>query len=505
MPRNSRGTPKVPYPPYTLDTLLIPTSPPAPQSFLTHPSTAIQDPARPAMATFALAMPVELLHQICEDLNKPDLKNCRLVCRYFRSTAEKFLFRHILLRRNVESFMRLRLIADHPEIRNHVKSLCYDPRLFPTSQLWEDFEEWNRAVHGRGHATMSFIQEYADKAERKKLQAHYQRYCALFHSDTPMQGHEVETQDLINGFAKLPRLKEICFIFQEEFRPSKFCQLSPITQETLIWPEPVHGWLHGKNLTALLEAAHAAQTLFKSIKALGVPWSVFQQSEEVSSMMASATKACQHLAIDVDPDDDPESGRGSGRGNLAKMISSSASLRTLEVSLGHLGNQRQGKWKSDAELSEIVDPKVHWPYLKRLKLQGLVATDVSLKNLLTHHSTTLRSLDLIHFQLEPYQLDGKEYHGSWIEIIVFLESSLSLDNVRLDGQLSNGRDELWWAEDCGDSDSRFRCPQKGPYLNHLIERFIVEGGTCPLPFPHDPDRPANWQHLTDFTWRSRRR
>ena len=474
----------------------------APQSYEFHPSTAIQAPPRPAMATLVIAIPVELLHQICQNLSQRDLKSCRLVCRYFRFTAEKLLFSHILLRRNVESFTRLRLIADHPEIRNHVQSLCYDPRLFPNSPIWEDFEKWNSAVNGHGHFTISFIQEYADKAERQKLQAHYQRYCALVHSDVPMKNYDVETQDLVNGFARLPHLKEVCFIFTEEDRPSRFRRLSSITQETLIWPDPVHGWLHGKKFAALLEAAHAVQISLKSIKAYGVPWSVFQQSVEVSSRIASATKACEHLAIDVDPNDDPRNGKGSGRENLANMISSSASLHTLEISLGHLGYQGRGNPRLDAKLSEIVDPKLYWPYLKRLKLQALAATDMSLKSLLTHHSRTLRSLDLVHFRLEPYQLDGKKYHGSWIEIIVFLESSLSLNNVRLDGQLSNGVDELWWTEDCGDSDSMFGCPDKGPSLNHLIGRFIVEGGTCPLPFPHDPDKPADWKHLTDFTWNS---
>ena len=266
------------------------------------------------MAALALAMPVEMFHQICENLTQPDLKSCHLVCRHFRFTAEKFLFRHILLRRNAESFMRLRLIANHPEIRNHVRSLCYDPRLFRSSRLCESFEKWNSAVlgHEPDHATLHIIQEYADKAERKELQAHYQRYCALVYSDVPMQNYEIETQDLISGFARLPHLRDVCFIFKEEYCPSRFRQLSSITQETLIWPDSVHGWLHGKQFTALLEAAHASQISLKSIKAFGVPWSVILQSEEFSSMMTSATKACQHLAIDVDSSDDkPENGRGN--------------------------------------------------------------------------------------------------------------------------------------------------------------------------------------------------
>ena len=402
--------------------------------------------------------------------------------------------------------MRLRLIADHPEIRNHVKSLCYDPRLFLNSGLCEDLKRWNSAVcrHEYDYTTYPFIREYADKAERKTLQAHYERYCTLVRSDEPMQDHEVETQELISGFTRLPHFREVCFIFHEERCPLSFRRLSSIIQETLICPKSVHGWLDGEKFTALLEAAHAAQIPLKSVKAFGVPWSVFQQSKETSSMMASATKACQHLAIDVDPYDDPGDGIGDGRGSLANVISSSTSLHTLEISLGQL---KQCPWDEKnlvATLSEIIDPQIHWPYLKRLKLQALAATDVRLKNLLTRHTTTLRSLELVHFKLEPYQLDGKDCHGSWIEIIVFLEGSLSLESVRLEGELSNGSDEWWWAYDSGDSDSRYGYPQKGPSLNHRIKTFIVEGGQCPLPFPHAPDRLADWKHLTDYSWTSSR-
>ena len=184
------------------------------------------------------------------------------------------------------------------------------------------------------------------------------------------------------------------------------------------------------------------------------------------------------------------------------MISSSSSLHTLEISLGYVRNRRWGDRRLAAKLSEVVDPKNCWPYLKRLKLQAFASTDLHLKGLLTRHTSTLRSLELTHFTLEPYQRDGKKYYGSWIDIIVFLESSLNLESVRLDGELCNGSDEIWCAHDPGDFDSTyFHCPPNRPNLNQRIKDFIVEGGTRPLPFPHAPDKPSDWEHLTDFSWR----
>ena len=445
------------------------------------------------MAALALAMPVELLLQICEDLNQRDLKSCRLVCTHVRFTAEKLLFRYLLLRRNPESFVRLRLIADHPEISNHVRSLCYDPRLF-SSPFYKDCETWYSAALGHEHWTHFAVMDYAPKLGRKDLEAHYERYCAVYHSDQLTQKYDVKTQDLMSGVARLPQLRDVYFLFDEVSGDSEFHQMSSITQETLIMPDSVCGWLHGKQFTALMEAAYAAQTPLKTINAVGVPWSIFQQSKIISSMMASATEACQHLTIKMDADDDPEKG-GTG---LAKMVSSSSSFRTLDISLGYFTEVK----KPAVNLSEIIDPKIRWPYLRRLNLRCFTATDVSLKNLLTSHITTLRSLELAYIKLEPYQSDGKEYYGSWIEITVFLESSLSLESVRLDGFLSNESGEMWSVRhprDCCFAQTRPDLIQ-GPCLKDRIERFIVDGGTCPLPMPHAPDRPEDWEHFTDSSF-----
>ena len=96
-----------------------------------------------------------------------------------------------------------------------------------------------------------------------------------------------------------------------------------------------------------------------------------------------------------------------------------------------------------------------------------------------------------------------EYHGSWIEIIVFLESSLSLESVRLDGLLSNESGEMWAIRPDNDDFCFARTRPaliEGPCLKDRIEQFIVEGGICPLPMPHAPDRPEDWEHFTDTSF-----
>ena len=178
-----------------------------------------------------------------------------------------------------------------------------------------------------------------------------------------------------------------------------------------------------------MTAAHAVQKPLTTVKALDLPWSVFQQSEEMSAMMASAAKTCQHLAIEMNL----ERPRKKGRAGLAKTISSSPSLHTLEISLGFL--------YVEMKLSKLFDADAHWPNLRRLKLQALGAMHTSLMKLLTTHAPNLQSLELAHIDFEPHQLDGKECRCSWVDFLIFIQKSPSLKIVHLDGNLCNGWDE----------------------------------------------------------------
>ena len=398
--------------------------------------------------------------------------------------------------------MKLRLITGHPRISKLVKALCYSGMMISGAYRCQGFEEWRDSMTWQGpfrSCRTRAICEFSKSLTSEELHVHYENLCAHRHSEQLVGKYDIETQDLTSAFAKLPQLEEICFASDDNCDTSSdrmgFDQMSSIARKTLVEPRSDGGYLfHAGQLTALLKAAHTVQKPLKKIKALGMRWSVFQQSKEVSSMMASATKACQYLAIEMDSGDDRE----NGRANLAKMVSSSPFLHTLEISFGHLPFEDK-RWI--ARLSELFEAGAHWPNLKRLKLQALRSTDVSLREFLKAHATTLRSLELAHIDLERSQLNRKERPGSWVEIIVFLQSSLSLTTVRLDGNLSNRWDEGWCIHDPDDSDywSRFGGSlEEGSCLKHRIERFVVEGGACPLPMPHEAEESGGWDCVLGF-------
>ena len=403
--------------------------------------------------------------------------------------------------------MKLRLIADHPRISPLVKAVCYSGKMFHNAHLYEDIDQWSEYSIGQGFAPRyrSAIRRYSRALTPLELQMHYQKFCAHHYSEELVRKYEIETQDLTSIIAKLPQLDEVCFARGENhIQPNddsvSLDQFSSVAQETLVEPEWLGGFeFHAGQFTALLKAAHTLQRPLHTIKAFRVPWCTFQQSKKVSDMMTSATKACQHLQVELVSGPDQE----NGRANLARMISSSPYLHTLEISFNNLFGSN-GSWI--IMLSEMFEAGAHWPNLERLKLGAMKATDTSLMNLLTTHATSIRSLELADIYLEGYRRDEKEYHGSWVDIILFLQRSLSLQTVRLSGFLSNGLDEIWCLLDPDQSDYWRDVdgrPEEGSCLKHRIEQFVVEGGTCPLPMPHEAKESGGWDCINfgeDSSW-----
>lgn len=403
-------------------------------------------------------MPSEIFHQISKNLDPADLKRCRPVCRNFNYAAKISLFREILLRPNILSFTNFCLIAYEPQISKLVKVVCYSAKMLPSGiASYEWLEE--SCTHYSQLDRYSGVNRELWENTPVQRGGSFRKFEANFRREPYSQNYNLKTQDLTSIFVKLSQLEEMYFDCDEEdlFVKSfeNFDQLTSVAPETLTVPESLNGNdFQVAQFTALLKATHTAPRPLKTFKALNVPWNFFQQSKEMLASMTLATNGCQYLAIEIGNGQ----GEKSGRANLAKLISSSPFLHTLEIS--HRFHQNLG---AGLKLSELFGTGVHWPQLRRLKLQTLDATETGLKKLSTTHATTLRSLELVRIDLHPYQPYGKDCYGPWVDIIVFLQASLSLRNFRLDISLFNTRDERWYPDSC---------------IRGRIERFVVEGGTA---------------------------
>ena len=430
-------------------------------------------------------LPAETLQQICEYLNRRTLKRFRLVCKNFSYAPEPFLFRKVLLEREVQSFYKLNQVAWHPRMSQYVQCIHYTNARVTNGHDYEDFEEWSQ----------TFRQLHSTFTTQDGNEMHHARYLTQLGSEHIMDHY----QHLTHILAKLPRLSDVCFGCDVEYHTARQMPISEC-QRRANWSRDgiarCDFEFYSGELTIFLRAADAVQKFLNTVKVFGIPWSVFHQSKEIPVLMTAAVEACQHLTLGLINDGT------EGIADLTKMISGASCLHTLEISYDVL--QYENK-PYIIRLSHIFRRGVHWPNLKRLKLQGIEARDVQLKRLLTDHVTCLRSLELADIDLEIYRHEGNRCRGSWVEIILFLHHSLNLESVRLNGVLSNQSDEVWLSSDPDErhNDGKSWYPTDGPCLKHRIERFVVEGGTFPLPMPSDAVRARVWGNIVydrDWSW-----
>lgn len=73
--------------------------------------------------------PQEILHLICRFLPWPGLKSVRPVSKEFNHAAEVSLYRQIFLRRNMDSFCKLRMIASTPHLAKLGRAIVYSGKM----------------------------------------------------------------------------------------------------------------------------------------------------------------------------------------------------------------------------------------------------------------------------------------------------------------------------------------------------------------------------------------
>lgn len=119
-------------------------------------------------------------------------------------------------------------------------------------------------------------------------------------------------------------------------------------------------------------------------------------------------------------------------------------------------------------------------------------------------------MELADIELENQPDEGAPHGvsvGSWVDIILFLQTSLKLEAVRLDGTLTNQSDEVWESHEPNEPHawpSAWR-PSRGSWLKHRIEQYIVEGGAFRFPTALEVQKAGGWEHMDfgDSSWEFR--
>lgn len=133
-------------------------------------------------------------------------------------------------------------------------------------------------------------------------------------------------------------------------------------------------------------------------------------------------------------------GRGRARkSKIAKLIGAAPTLNELDVSYDYRPDNVT-YFQDENRLTDILQFRSSWPQLTTLNLKDFLTDGATLVNCLESHSSTLRSLDLTNISILVLTDEPKIPPGlvtaSWVSIIRFLEHSLRLRHVILNGYFS---------------------------------------------------------------------
>lgn len=445
------------------------------------------------------SIPLEILYMIGESLAKSDLKSMRLVCKPFSDTIAPLVFHQVYLSREKDSFERLQNICAHPEFRWMVRALTYSGKMLEFDRGYPDYLTWSFQTIGKGFGDdigSSYITKLKDGLDRVRNKYHYERFCKHFFSEQHLQKDGLEQEYLTDAFEKLPNLAHIMLDpgkTPSETKINSVSQLSRVGRESLVEPNFEGGRkFHGKQFFALLMAAISTGKRLRTIRAQNsLPWDIFAQNQEILDNIIETTRSCLQFSISI------EVGRDKiyGTDIFAKMIANASFLEVLEISFDH-DPDPYNYISITTTLSHLFEHRALFSCLRRLKLQGLQTSESYLRSFLTRHSSTLRSLKLANMELiEGIEADSSMFgsSGSWASIIRFLATDLRLLRMKFKGNFTNTTPQGWCVRlryenwrccelHVGGDDPwrRSDAPSGESCLKYRIEKFIVEGGECPL-------------------------
>ena len=465
----------------------------------------------------AIPVPQEILQQICQNLDRSDLKNARLACKGLNDAAEISLFRYIYLRRNMDSFCRLRMIATTPHLAKVVKSITYSSHLVQGPDEHVDFDTWRRTYFGQGFGgSYKAVSDNLTKScTTADLHRYYARWCAHLHSQRLMQKFDIEEKDLDDAFGKLPQLEEVhwgSFFCAEKKLPPSFRLLTPehfcsLGRELMVDPDHKSGVeYHVRQFTSMMVAAFKNNKKLKVIEACYLRWKIFQQQDEILAMMNTNMTYCEHFIWsptewEENVNDDLQ---------IGSMMRNAPRLRTIKLNFHTSASQSHLEMN---HLSRVLVEHHHWPNLKYVQLEGFRVSDTLLRGFLAAHAASLTSLHLGQIVLTPCEWKGKPHHSSWIRFIIFLRESLNLRRMYFLYNLVSEGVENWFVADADPIHTIVVKIDEG-YLTvkERVERYVVEGGEFPLPWPSEAEDESGWrgvlldfQSRSDATWKYKSR
>lgn len=465
-----------------------------------------------AMAASISSIPTELVSEICTWLPRADLKAIRRQLRAWKIPAARQLFKTIYLQPNIVSFTKLQAISQDRALRGYVQYIHYDGRLFNSRLATFGLSDWIQRVAGMNMGNEALHNEFISQFSAEELESAYQnfRHYVFCQKKFAECGNELNSlTDACRQFTGLVGLK-FSHNTSDYTRLSNLVPrsaLSSLMQQTLTERDRFAGYEErDRHFWNLLQAAALSEKPLRRICGSEFDWTTwiaFANEFESRDIFRSIHQ------LDIVFNTAPAIVSNEEAATIAGMISRSHDLRSFRLSFGHLPKPDR-RLQPRIYLEQILNDNDKWENLRSLSLQAFGTAEIFLRGWLKRHASSLRSLELSNMKFKETFTSGIEEYSSWIQFILFLGQSLSLEHVRFNGTFDTGGIETWVIRDYRDVRFSWNMPAPKPYpedcLRYRIERFITSDCACPftacdidegsvpgLPWTWDEDRSWAWE------------
>ena len=465
-----------------------------------------RDPLQLSSPCYIERIPPEIANLICYSIDKEDALNLRLVCKFWNDVATPFMPSmpgKVNLIFKPESFQRLVDIPRHPVIGKQVTSLYYEPDTlvkYATQRDWEYEVRHYECLSQRREAvppsdasdrTLRLYRRNVAKNyrmpphnfSRSRLEKAYKEYNRMYAEQEDLRNRGYGFKELSDAMSRLPKLSEICMNHGRTIcrRPKG------IKNAYAAGFSAAKGNYCGiPHMRSLLLAVYEAGIELDTLRLGDVNWKFLQQSDETLKRMKHTLRHLTtfYLVISTEtglrPGEEIPTCRKYLRSNntLSGFLAAAPKLKDLAIAFDAYEPY------CAAGLNQIVGDTV-WPYLESIEMDNVDATFEDWNHFFEQHASTLKHVTMRTIVLR---------NGTWIHALENMSQVLNLTSVYASGNLIGLYPSQSW---CLQHDicTRFsRLPNQANRNSKAIEKYLVEGGSCPLldEIAHPPCEPSSF-------------
>jgi hypothetical protein len=387
---------------------------------------------------------------ICAALEPEDVPSFRLLNRRCARIGLNYLFPNgqVDFYMSKRDLSRLDNIAEHPILRERVKTLQYEAHTLDPQR--KSFKQWKESVRNE------YMKSFPFRQRRPKLRlsnsmdwkSRYNIYLDMMREQDEILDQMQDLDILSRAFAKCPNLRAL--VFSNEYAFHNYRRIHDPFEAALQQPYCYLKDMGSRQLFMALIASTRSQAKLAKLTAGTISWKFFSYLDCLPSdliRLACSSLTYLHLELTTGMTDDDIFGvevaecrnHLETHGSVRSFLGRIPNLEVLNLRFDFMNEDPDGSPFDPmypAELKDIISLGHVWPKLHTLTLGCFETLQDDLMHFLDNHKSTLKSLILIDVELGLKRIDDHIKGGSWMELLPYIRNTLQLDYGCLHGKLS---------------------------------------------------------------------